>query len=172
VSPEDCWLLGFQWDSYWWFDKFLPFGPRTSPYLFDLFSSGLKWMLQHYYGWEALLHYLDKFLNIVSGSHTPKKGRAEVQIASWERGGIKAFVDRGRLLLDERKWEMDMEERKAERERGREERELQRERFREELEERKAEREFEREKWKEEMALRRIQMELTLKRLLGDKDKS
>jgi hypothetical protein len=70
VSPEDWWLLGFQQGNHWWFDKFLPFGLRTSLYLFNFFSSGLRWMLQHHYGWDALLHYLDDFLNIASG-HLP-----------------------------------------------------------------------------------------------------
>jgi hypothetical protein len=70
VSPKDYWLLGFQWATHWYFDKFLPFGLRTPPFLFNLFSSALRWMLQHHFGWDAILHYLDDFLNIVSG-HLP-----------------------------------------------------------------------------------------------------
>jgi hypothetical protein len=70
VSPEDHWLLGFQWGHHWYFDTFLPFGLRTSPYLFDLFSSTLQWMLHHHFGWDSLLHYLDDFFNVIAG-HLP-----------------------------------------------------------------------------------------------------
>jgi hypothetical protein len=69
-KPEDNWLLGFQWGHHWYFDQFLPFGPRTSPYLFDLFSSGLHWILQHHFSWDSLLHYLDDFFNVIAG-HLP-----------------------------------------------------------------------------------------------------
>jgi hypothetical protein len=66
VSPQDWWLLGFQWDDAWWYDKFLPFGLRTSPFIFDLFSSGLNWILQNELGWAGVLHYLDDFLAVLA----------------------------------------------------------------------------------------------------------
>jgi hypothetical protein len=66
VSPQDWWLLGFRWEDTWWYDKFLPFGLRTSPFIFDLFSRGLKWILQHELGWTAVLHYLDDFLAVLA----------------------------------------------------------------------------------------------------------
>jgi hypothetical protein len=66
VSPQDWWLLGFRWDDTWWYDKFLPFGLRTSPFIFDLFSRGLNWILQHEFGWTAVLHYLDDFLAVLA----------------------------------------------------------------------------------------------------------
>src|SRR3954449_4135450 len=49
----------------WWFDKFLPFGLRTAPFIFDLFASGLQWILENKYGWNDLFHYLDDFLAIL-----------------------------------------------------------------------------------------------------------
>jgi hypothetical protein len=66
VSPQDWWLLGFRWDDTWWYNKFLPFGLRTSPFIFDLFSRGLNWILQHELGWTAVLHYLDDFLAVLA----------------------------------------------------------------------------------------------------------
>jgi hypothetical protein len=66
VSPQDWWLLGFQWEGTWWYDKFLPFGLRTSPFIFDLFSRGLNWILQNEFGWTAVLHYLDDFLAVLA----------------------------------------------------------------------------------------------------------
>jgi hypothetical protein len=68
VSHEDWWLLGFRWEGMWWYDKFLPFGLRTSPYIFDLFASGLHWILENELGWSAILHYLDDFLAVISST--------------------------------------------------------------------------------------------------------
>jgi hypothetical protein len=65
VSHEDWWLLGFHWDGMWWYDKFLPFGLRTSPYIFDLFATGLHWILENEFGWSSILHYLEDFLAII-----------------------------------------------------------------------------------------------------------
>lgn len=45
VSQNDTWLLGFFWEGTYWVEKFLPFGLRTSPMLFDLFAKGLHWTL-------------------------------------------------------------------------------------------------------------------------------
>ena len=64
VAPEDYWLLGFSWNNKYWTDCFLPFGLRTSPFLFDLFAKGLHFMVeaapvirQNF----LVIHYLDDF---------------------------------------------------------------------------------------------------------------
>ena len=46
VAPEDYWLLSFSWDNEYWTDCFLPFGLRTSPFLFDLFAKRLHFMIE------------------------------------------------------------------------------------------------------------------------------
>ena len=62
VAKSDWWLLGFQWDNVYWMERFLPFGLRTSPFLFDLFAKGINWMcLQNQHD---VLHYLDDFLAV------------------------------------------------------------------------------------------------------------
>jgi hypothetical protein len=65
VNPSDWWLLGFEWEGSWWADLRLPFGLRTSPAIFDLFASGLDWILASERGWTSLLHYLDDFLAVL-----------------------------------------------------------------------------------------------------------
>ena len=65
VSASDWWLLGFLWYGYYWFERFLPFGLRTSPFIFDLFAKGIHWILMNG-GWENTLHYLDDFFAILS----------------------------------------------------------------------------------------------------------
>jgi hypothetical protein len=61
ISPFDYWLFLFEWDRKLYIDIFLPFGLRTAPILFNLFSEGLHWILEWVFG-RDLVHYLDDFL--------------------------------------------------------------------------------------------------------------
>ena len=63
VSPYDYWLLIFEWQGALYVDIYLPFGLRTSPFIFNLFAEGLHWILEHVFQWQ-LIHYLDDFLLI------------------------------------------------------------------------------------------------------------
>lgn len=63
VAESDWWLLGFSWKNVYFVERFLPFGLRTSPYLFDLFAKGLNWILITA-GWQTL-HYLDDFFAVL-----------------------------------------------------------------------------------------------------------
>jgi hypothetical protein len=63
VSPYDYWFLLFEWYGRIYVDIFLPFGLRTSPFIFNLFAEGLHWILHHVYHRE-LVHYLDDFLHV------------------------------------------------------------------------------------------------------------
>ena len=62
VAISDRWLLGFRWREFYWMEKFLPFGLRTSPFLFDLFAKGVNWMVIE--AGHDCLHYLDDFLSV------------------------------------------------------------------------------------------------------------
>ena len=64
VSPQDWWLLGFSWDNKTWIDRFLPFGLRTSPFLFDLFAKGIHWIMAVVLLWGLIFHYLDDFFAV------------------------------------------------------------------------------------------------------------
>ena len=63
VSPLDYWLLLFEWQGRLYIDIFLPFGLRTSPFIFNLFGEGLHWIFDKVFHRE-LVHYLDDFLFI------------------------------------------------------------------------------------------------------------
>ena len=65
VATSDQWLLGFQCDESYWKERYLPFGLRTSPFLFDLFARALNWILIAVLGWSFVLHYLDDFFAIL-----------------------------------------------------------------------------------------------------------
>ena len=61
VSPFDYWLFIFEWDGKLYIDLFLPFGLRTAPFIFNLFSEGLHWISEWVFT-RDLVHYLDDFL--------------------------------------------------------------------------------------------------------------
>jgi len=61
VSPFDYWLFIFEWKRKLYIDLFLPFGLRTAPFIFNLFSEGLHWISDWVFG-RDLVHYLDDFL--------------------------------------------------------------------------------------------------------------
>ena len=63
LSPFDYWLFLFEWEGKLYVDIFLPFGLRTSPFIFNLFSEGLHWILKWLFD-RQLIHYLDDFLLI------------------------------------------------------------------------------------------------------------
>ena len=67
VASQDHWLLGFFWNGQYWLDCFLPFGVRTSPYLFDLFAKGIQFVIEaddRIRASFSAMHYLDDFLGI------------------------------------------------------------------------------------------------------------
>lgn len=66
VAISDQWLLGFNCDGRYWKERYLPFGLRMSPFLFDLFAKALTWILIAILLWEVVLHYLDDFFAILS----------------------------------------------------------------------------------------------------------
>ena len=62
VRPEDWHLLGFSFDDRYFFDVVLPFGSRSSPYLFCLFSNVLHWSFSQSKKDDPLVHYMDDYL--------------------------------------------------------------------------------------------------------------
>ena len=66
VATSNQWLLGFHCDGRYWMERYLPFGLRTAPFLFDLFAKALNWILRAVLGWVFILHYLDDFFAILS----------------------------------------------------------------------------------------------------------
>lgn len=69
VSPQDWWLLGFCWNNKTWIDQFLPFGLRTSLFLFDLFAKGIHWIIAAMLSWGLIFHYLDDFFAVFGEWH-------------------------------------------------------------------------------------------------------
>ena len=67
IAPIDIPLLGLEWKGRHYAERFLPFGPRTAPYLFNLFAEMFHWILAEELERTSLpgeiVHDLDDFLN-------------------------------------------------------------------------------------------------------------
>ena len=64
VHPEDWELLGMQWEGLYYYDKFIPFGLRSGPFLFNQLSVAVEWILSEKCAMSYVTHFLDDFLII------------------------------------------------------------------------------------------------------------
>lgn len=69
VRPADWHLLGLYWKGEYYYDKCLPFGLRSSPFLFNTVASALEYIFTTQLGNPYIIHYLDDFL-IAGPPHT------------------------------------------------------------------------------------------------------
>src|SRR5882724_5379331 len=63
VWPQDWHLQGCHWEGNFFFFSVLIFGTKSAPYIFNLFTEALHWIIQRHIP-AALKHYLDNFLPI------------------------------------------------------------------------------------------------------------
>ena len=61
VHPADWPLLVYWWDGRYYVDLVLPFGGRSSPFIFNTTADALQWIAQFWYEVEDVLHYLDDY---------------------------------------------------------------------------------------------------------------
>ena len=54
-------FLGYKWLGKYFFDICLPFGSRSSPFIFNTFADAVSWILVQKFYTTALIHYLDDF---------------------------------------------------------------------------------------------------------------
>ena len=64
VCLEGHELLGIQWQGKFYIDLCLPFGLRSSPYLFNNLADAFEWLLKSNYRIQDLMHYLDDYLMV------------------------------------------------------------------------------------------------------------
>ena len=55
-------LLGLHWKGQFYYDKCLPFGLRSSPFLFDTLATALEYIFKAQLNNANIIHYLDDFL--------------------------------------------------------------------------------------------------------------
>ena len=63
VHPTDWRLLGYRFEGRYYMDIVLPFGLRSSPFIFNKFADALAWILTVIYDLTGVIHYLDDFFN-------------------------------------------------------------------------------------------------------------
>ena len=61
VHPDDCPLLGVQWQGAIYVDAMLPFGLRSAPKIFTAIADALEWVLRRR-GVRYVWHYIDDFV--------------------------------------------------------------------------------------------------------------
>ena len=49
------------WRDHYYFDKALPFGLRSAPFIFNQLSESLEWLVKHYLKIPSIIHILDDF---------------------------------------------------------------------------------------------------------------
>lgn len=64
VQATDYPLLGFKWDNKFYYDRVLPFGLRSAPYIFNCLAEALCWTLIHNHSIPYVMHYLDDYLTL------------------------------------------------------------------------------------------------------------
>jgi len=59
LSPSDYELFGMYWQGSFYYDKVLPFGLRSAPYLFNQLSEAIEWILLNKCAISFVCHILD-----------------------------------------------------------------------------------------------------------------
>ena len=93
VRPEDWPLLGYYWDNYYYVDTRLPFGSRSSPFIFNNFADILTWILIFVYGIPSVIHYLDDFF-LCAGSRGKCKQHMDTLIQAFNDLGVPLAPDK------------------------------------------------------------------------------
>ena len=62
VRAADWHLLGLHWKGKYYYDKCLPFGLRSSPFLFNTVAVALEYIIRSQLNTQRVIHYLDDFL--------------------------------------------------------------------------------------------------------------
>ena len=71
IHPDDWELLGMFWNGQYYFDKVLPFGLRSAPYIFNQLSDAIEWILLNKCSISFVCHILDDFLIVEPPCPTP-----------------------------------------------------------------------------------------------------
>jgi hypothetical protein len=71
VHPDDYELLGMFWDGKYYFDKVLPFGLRSAPFIFNQLSDAFEQILLNNCKIYFACHILDDFLIMEPWGHYP-----------------------------------------------------------------------------------------------------
>ena len=94
VRTEDWPLLGIEWKGHFYFDKVLPFGLHSNPFIFNSVADAVEWILQHKFSIRDLIHYLDDYLNVCSGSLQLAKQQLSIILDVFRYLGVPLALDK------------------------------------------------------------------------------
>ena len=78
VCPVDWHQMDFCWGNKFYYNVVLAFRLHSAPYIFNLFSEALHWIIQHHI-LAHIQHYLDDFLLLFNPSFPPSRCSAAVE---------------------------------------------------------------------------------------------
>lgn len=91
---QDQWgLLGYSWQGQFFVDTRLPFGSRSSPFIFNTFADLLLWILIYVGGLRCVVHYLDDFF-LCTPSSSLCKTDMDVMSDLFSSLGVPLAVDK------------------------------------------------------------------------------
>lgn len=93
VRPQDWPLLGSAWNGRYFFELRLPFGSRSSPFIFNTFADALWWILSTLFGIKSLIHYLDDFF-LANSSEASCALDKDTILAVFEALGVPVSLDK------------------------------------------------------------------------------
>ena len=93
VREEDYPLLGFSWNNQFFFDLRLPFGCRSSAFLFNSFADALAWILVSLFGIAFVIHYSDDFF-VAARTHSSCQSALDAIISIFDSLGIPIALDK------------------------------------------------------------------------------
>ena len=93
VAPKDWHLLGLTWPSptgqtEYYVDLTLPFGLRSSPYIFDQFAIGLQYIMESM-GCTNVEHYLDDFFSCGPPNDNTCQNNLDIMQEACEKTGFE-----------------------------------------------------------------------------------
>ena len=94
VSPSDWDLLGMHWQGKFYVDLRLPFGLRSSPFLFNCLADAFECILKHNYAISALMHYLNDYFTVGPPSSPLCGSQVDTMVKTADRLGIPLAPDK------------------------------------------------------------------------------
>lgn len=88
VHPQDLHLLGCTWQGQYYYHKRLPFGLRSSPFLFNQVAEAVQWILPNVLEIQHIIHYLDDFF-ILAVSEAEGHRLLDVVLTAFSRLGVE-----------------------------------------------------------------------------------
>ena len=88
VRQDDWHLLGIHWRGQYYFERVLPFGLRSSPFIFNQVADALEWVLCHEFAIKEIMHYLDDYLNVTGQSKEHAQRQLQIILELFEYLGV------------------------------------------------------------------------------------